>query len=131
MFGEAEFNEVCDNMQNYVGEGETINFDVVELLPETQYEFKVRAKNDRSENAFSGNISDSGDTISELTPFTVPPDGVHWEQFTTVPNCLKLLQTSVDPYQIFIILNPYCRVIILILQLFQTCFTVTKQSFPS
>ena len=77
MFGEAEFNVVCDNMQNYVGEGETINFDVVELLPETQYKFKVRAKNDRIENAFSGNISDSGDTMSELTPFTVPPDGVH------------------------------------------------------
>ena len=77
MFGDAEFNVVCDNIQNYVRERETINFDVIELLPETQYEFKVRAKNDRTENAFSANISNSGDTMSEFTPFIVPPNGVH------------------------------------------------------
>ena len=31
---------------------------------------------------------------------------VHWEQFMTILNCLKLSQTSADPYQIFNILNP-------------------------
>ena len=77
MFGDAEFNVVCDNIQNYIRERETINFDVIELLPETKYEFKVRAKNDRTENAFSGNISNCGDTMCELTPFTVLPNGVH------------------------------------------------------
>ena len=69
MFLDAEFSVVSDNIQNYVSEGKTINFDVVELLPATQYEFKVRAKNDIAENSFSGNISGSGDTKRELTAF--------------------------------------------------------------
>ena len=67
--GETEFHIVKDNIHNYASERNIMNFDVVELLPETQYEFKVRAKNDRTVNAFSGNISNFGDTMGGMTAF--------------------------------------------------------------
>ena len=69
LIGEAEFKVVSDNIHNYASEKNIMNFDVVQLLPETHYEFKVRAKNDRSENAFSKNISNSGDTIGGMMAF--------------------------------------------------------------
>ena len=37
--GDGEFHVVSDDIENYVEEGQTINFDVVELLPQTQYDF--------------------------------------------------------------------------------------------
>ena len=64
---EVEFELVNDKTQNYVSDGETINFDVVGLLPETWYDFKVMAQNGRTKNAFSGNISNSGDTVGAMT----------------------------------------------------------------
>ena len=67
--GKTEYYIVMDNIHNYASDRNTMNFDVVELLPETQYEFKVRAKNDRTGNAFSGNISNFGDTMGGMTAF--------------------------------------------------------------
>ena len=56
--------------------------------------------------------------------FAITSLAVHWEQFMTILSCLKLSQTSLDPYRIYNIIKSSEGH-------FQTYLTVVKQSFPS
>ena len=67
--GNAEFLVASDNIANYAKEGQTIIFDVIGLLPETLYDFRVQAKNSRDRDALSGNIRNSGDTTGAIPQF--------------------------------------------------------------
>ena len=67
--GNAEFHVVSDNIANYAKEGQTIIFDVLGLLPQTLYDFRVQAENSRDRDALSGNISNAGDTTGGKPPF--------------------------------------------------------------